>query len=151
MLLLSGVVLVGTWGLPYWSDYAPGPSFLAVWLAGLGVLLSVLLLTGKTTNTSTIVESDSPESPPPAAPPVGDRRRVVTTIVAMFSMLVGMPLIGLRATATGFMLFMLLVVLRRNWISSVAATAITVTIVHLVFVHWLQIDLPGSLFAAPVR
>lgn len=151
MLLLSGVVFVGTWGLPYWSDYAPGPRFLAVWIAGLGLLLSVLLLVRKAKRDSTIVESDTPESPALAAAPVGGVRRVVTTVLALFSMLVGMPLIGLRATATAFMLFMLLIVLRRNWISSVAATAITVTIVHVVFVHWLQIDIPGSLFASPVQ
>ena len=151
MLLLSGVVFAGTWGLPYWSDYAPGPGFLAVWIAGLGVLLAVLLLARKTRLDSMTVESDAPESLDLAAAPVGGARRVVSTVIALFAMLVGMPLIGLRASATAFMLFMLLFVLRRNWVSSVAATAITVTLVHLVFVYWLHIDIPGSLFASPVQ
>jgi hypothetical protein len=149
MLLLSCVVFAGTWGLPYWSDYAPGPGFLAVWIAGLGVLLSVLLLTRKNRADSAPIEIDTPE--PDLAAEAGGVRRVVTTIIALFATLVGMPLIGLRATTAAFMLFMLLIVLRRNWISSVAATAITVAIVHVVFVHWLQIDIAGSLFAAPVQ
>ena len=41
MLALSAIVVVGTCGLPYWTDYAPGPAFAAFWVAGAGVLLVV--------------------------------------------------------------------------------------------------------------
>ena len=44
MLGLSTTVFLGTRELPYWTDFTPGPAFLPRWIAGAGVLLSVMLL-----------------------------------------------------------------------------------------------------------
>ena len=44
MLGLSATVFLGTRELPYWTDFTPGPAFLPRWIAGAGVLLSVILL-----------------------------------------------------------------------------------------------------------
>jgi hypothetical protein len=148
MVLLSGVVLLGTWDLSYWSDYAPGPRFLAVWVAGIGALLAVLLVTSKTGDVSEPVDDLAPEVATADGASEGGVRRLALTVAALGLMLIGLPLLGLRGASTVFMFFMLLAVLRRNWITSVAATAITVAIVHVVFVYWLKIDIPASLFSA---
>jgi K+-sensing histidine kinase KdpD len=147
-VLLSGVVLLGTWNLSYWSDYAPGPRFLAVWVAGIGFLLAVLLVSSKSENASEPIDDTSPNSSTVESATDGGVRRVILTVAALGLMLIGLPMLGLRGASMLFMLFMLLVVLRRSWISSVTATAITVAIVHVVFVYWLKIDIPAGLFSA---
>jgi hypothetical protein len=148
MLLLSSVVFLGTWNLSYWSDFAPGPRFLSVWLAGIGALLAVLLLTIKPESASEPVDDQAPSESTADGTSGGGVRRVILTVAALGLMLIGLPLLGLRGASTVFMLFMLLAVLRRNWISSIAAAAITLAIVQVVFVSWLGIDIPASLFSA---
>lgn len=148
MLLLSSVVFLGTWNLSYWSDYAPGPRFLAVWLAGIGALLAVLLLMSKPEGVSAPIDDKAPNAPTADGASDGGVRRVILTSAALGLMLIGLPLLGLRGASAIFMLFMLLAVLRRNWISSIAATVITLAIIQVVFVYWLEIDIPASLFSA---
>lgn len=139
MFLLSSLVLIATWPLAYWSDFAPGPAFLPRWIAGGGLLCALLLLASRLRGTVPAPAAVADEGPVHLGRPA-------TTLVALVALGALFPLLGLRVAAAVFVLFMLLVVVRRRPLPSVAATAVTVLIVHLVFVRWLAIDIPSSLF-----
>ncbi len=139
MLLLSSLVLIATWPLAYWSDYAPGPAFMPRWVGGGGMLIALLLLASRLRG-----------SPAPA-PAVADEgpvhlERSMMTLVALAALGALFPLLGLRVAAAAFVFFTLVVVVGRRPIPSLVTTAVTVLIVHLVFVRWLAIDIPSSLF-----
>jgi hypothetical protein len=57
-----------------------------------------------------------------------------------------MPLVGLVGSILPLMAILLFVVQRRPLLPSLAAAAVTVAVVHLVFVEWLEIAFPKGSF-----
>jgi putative tricarboxylic transport membrane protein len=136
MLLISVVVLTSTHHLPYWADFAPGSAFAPFWVAAAGIVVAIGLIVGALRR-----QSHSPVDWPDSR----GFRRVILTAAGLWMIVVAAPLLGLIATATLFMLFLLLVVLRRHLWPSLLTTAITTGIVYGVFSVWLGIAFPSGL------
>lgn len=138
-LALAGLVAAGTAQLPFWADYAPGPSFVPMGVAAAGAVLALLL--GAEALRS--VGPASGEDDIIAELPDGDGvRRVVLTFgcLLLFGLL-AVPL-GFVGTAGLFMLAVLVPVLRQRILPSLLATGLTVGLIWGVFVFWLGIALP---------
>jgi putative tricarboxylic transport membrane protein len=132
LLALSGLVAAGTSHLPYWSDFAPGPAFASMWVAGTVALIAVLLL----------ARALRAEPEPADWPDRDGAGRVLLTLAALWLLAALLPWLGFVAAATLFLLAMLLVVQRRRLGPSLLATFITVAGAQAIFGLWLQIDLP---------
>jgi hypothetical protein len=133
MLALAALVLFESTELPYWAEFAPGSAFAPVWIAGAGALLSITLFVSAVQRSG-----DEPADLP-------DRTgimRVVGTLAGLWFVIVATPYLGLLIAAAMLVLFMLLVVVRRPFLSSLFATAATMALVWGVFVAWLHISLP---------
>ncbi len=133
MLALSAIVLGETWGLGYWAEFAPGSAFAPVWVAGAGVVLSVLLLV------EALRGGDDEPADLPSRPAM---LRVLGTLAGLWLVIVATPLLGLLTAATLFIVYLLLVVLRQPVLPSLFATAATMGLVAGIFVGWLNIALP---------
>jgi len=137
LILVSALVLFGTSNLAYWADITPGPRFFPVWIAGISIVLSVVLLVQLRRGADTGVTE------------LPDRRafvRIALTIAAMVAFAVGAPLIGMVAAVAAFMLFILVGVLRQRVRSSAIAVAIVAGAIELIFVRTLKIALPPTPF-----
>ena len=132
MLGLSAIVIAGMSGYAYWSDYAPGPAFAPYLIAGSGIVLSLILLV-------TALRGDGEPADWPDA--VGGRR-VLYTAIGLVLFVAALPYLGFAAAGVAFMLALLLLVLRRRLVPSLATTAITVAMVQGIFVQWLNVRLP---------
>jgi len=136
-LCLCVVVIVTIWDQPYWSDFAPGSAFLPYWVAGLGAILAVVQL-----SVSAKRRGDEHASWPDRAGAL----RVLMTVSALWLFIAIVPWLGTAISATSFMLGLLLLVLRRRWLPSLITTIITVGMIELIFILWLDIRLPRGVF-----
>jgi putative tricarboxylic transport membrane protein len=136
MLGLSAVVIVGMSGYAYWSDFAPGPAFAPYLIAGAGIMLSLLLL---------VMTLRGDREPAPWPEPVG-RSRVLFTAIGLLLFVAALPVLGFTLTGIVFMMVLLVVVLRRRWVPSLATTAITVGLIQGIFIQWLSVKLPTGPF-----
>jgi putative tricarboxylic transport membrane protein len=137
LLALSAIVLVGTWDLPYWADFAPGSAFAAFWIAAAGVVLA-----GALAIATIMGDRAEPRSFP-------DRRsigRVVALSAGLWLMVPLIPLLGFVLTGILFCLFVLLAIERQPLVPSLLTTAVVTGLVYGVFIAWLRIALPTGLF-----
>jgi phosphatidylserine synthase len=135
-LALSAVLVTGTWNLPYWSDFAPGPAFAAIWTAAAASLLALMLL---------IQERRMPSLEPADWPGRSAFMRVVITTAALCVTLVLAPTLGFPVTVALLTFFVLTVVERRRLVPSLIVTALTTALIHGVFVAWLNVALPKGI------
>lgn len=133
MLVLSVLVAVGTWDLPYWSGPAPGPAFASFWLAGSGALIGAVML---------VQAVRRPDAGTVDWPDRTGGRQVLAGIGLLWLMLVMLPLLGTAVSGVIFMLLFLLGIARRPVFASVATSLVTVAIIEGVFDLWLNVDLP---------
>jgi len=136
LLGLSALVAVDTWGLPYWSAFAPGPSFAPVWVAAAGALIGAILLF-QALRSGNGERADWPDRT--------GGRQVVLTAAALALLLVMLPYLGTVVSGLAFMLVFLLGIARRPLVPSLFTTVLTVGIMEAVFGLWLNIDLPGGI------
>src|SRR5262245_18945052 len=134
MLALSAAIAVDRRGLGFWADTTPGPAFMPVWLAILGVVLVVLRLI-EARGTATQVEW--PDRPA--------LTRAGLTLGGLIAVPLLSPLLGLVLSLALFVAFLLLVVLRQRLWPSLATLAITVAVVYGIFVGWLNVPLPKGI------
>ena len=133
MLGLSVVVYAGTRDLVYWSEFTPGPAFLPTWVAGAGVLISLVILAQALRKGGTA----KPEWPDKA----GGARVVLTTAGLVLCVPLA-PHLGFVATTVVFMVGMMLGVLRRK-LAPTLLTALTIgVLIYTVFLWWLKVALP---------
>ncbi len=132
MLVLSGMVLAESRALPFWSEFAPGSAFMPVLVAAAGAGLAVLL------GLQAWREAGGPAHLPDAA----GFARAVSTMAGLWGVVVLTPWLGLLPAAVLFMVFLLLVVLRRPLLPSLFATALTSMLIWGVFIGWLGVALP---------
>jgi putative tricarboxylic transport membrane protein len=135
-LALSAVLVAGTWDLPYWSDFAPGPAFAAIWTAAAATVLALLLLAQ---------EQRVPSREPADWPDPPASLRVFTTIAALCLTLVLAPTLGFAVTVALLTFFVLTVVERRRFVPSLVVTVLTAALIHGVFVAWLNVALPKGI------
>jgi|SRR5687768_12905160 putative tricarboxylic transport membrane protein len=132
MLALSAIVIAGLSGYAFWLDYAPGPAFAPYLIAGSGIFLSLLLLVAALRGGQE--SADWPDA--------FGGRRVAYTVIALILFVAALPFLGFAFSGIVFMLVLLLLVLRRRMVPSLATTAITVALVQGIFVQWLSVKLP---------
>ena len=135
MLGLSATVLVGTSELPYWTEFSPGPAFVPRWVAGAGILLSVILLF-QAWRAGGSAKPDWPEK--------AGAIRVLLTAAGLILCLWLAETFGLIATAFLFMVGMMLGILRRKILPSLFTAAFTATLIYVVFIWWLKVALPAG-------
>jgi putative tricarboxylic transport membrane protein len=135
MLGLSAVVLVGTRELPYWTDFTPGPAFLPRWIAGAGVLLSVILL---------LQAWRAGGAARPEWPEKAGAIRVLLTTGGLILCVPLAPYLGLVVTTVLFMLGMMVGILRRRILPSLITAVGTGGLIYVVFVWWLKVALPAG-------
>lgn len=137
LFALSAGVLLGTWDLPYWADFAPGSAFAPFWVAMIGIVLAVALFVAALAE-----DGSEPHNFP-------DRRgivRVVTLMAGLWLMVLLIPVIGFLSASVLFCLLLLLGIERRPLVPSLFATAVVMTLVYGVFIAWLGIALPTGPF-----
>ena len=133
MLGLSAVVYAGTRDLAYWSEFTPGPAFLPTWVAGAGVLISIVILAQALRAGGTA----KPEWPDRA----GGVRVLLTTAGLMLCVPLA-PHLGFVATTVVFIVGMMLLILRRKLVPSLLTALTTGLLIYTVFVWWLKVALP---------
>ncbi len=137
MLSVSAAALAAGRKLPYWGDFAPGSGFAPFWIAATSAVLALALLVaalrGQSEGSTDVVE-------------ISALARIGTAVVALASVPFLMPWVGLVGSILPLMAILLFVVQRRPLLPSLAAAAVTVAIVHLVFVEWLGIAFPKGSF-----
>ena len=133
ILILSIVVLLGTWPLSYWSGTAPGPGFLPVWLALGGTVLFVLQCVEAFRSRDGLL-NDWPDGSALARP--------LASIIGLTAFGVFLPILGTLLTAALFVIFVLIFVLQRPIWPTLLTTAIILAVLEMVFARWLSIPLP---------
>ncbi len=136
-LCLCVIVIVSMWDQPYWSDFAPGSAFLPYWVAGFGIAFAVaqIFLSVKRQRAEL---ADWPDK--------SGAQRVLMTICGLWLFVVLLPWLGTAISAMIFMLGLLLFVQRRHLLPSLVTTIVTVGMVELIFILWLDIRLPRGVF-----
>ncbi len=137
MLAVSATTFVAGRKLPYWGDFAPGSGFAIFWVAAASTGLSLALLVAS-------LRGRSEDTEPDAEP--GALGRIAVAVAALATVPLLMPLVGLVGSILPLMAILLFVVQRRPLLPSLAAAAVTVAVVHLVFVEWLDIAFPKGSF-----
>jgi len=137
VLSLSAVVLFSTWDLGYWSGTTPGPAFLPLWLVGAGVLVTGLCLAEVWRPSEGNGDGDGVAWPDRPA-----LQRALLTFVGLIAVPILTPLLGLVVSGVLYMTFLLLVVLQRPLLPSLATVAITGGVIQSIFVWWLGLPLP---------
>ncbi len=125
--------------LPFLDDLGPGPGFFPVWLAGLGAILSVLL----------VIESvrTIPDTPGESLWP--DRPamfRILSVIIVLCAAAALLDILGWRLTAFGVAVLLLPALGVRSPLTIVPfALAAGFGVFH-VFYYWLKVPLPVGTF-----
>jgi hypothetical protein len=140
ILALSAVVLFSTWDQGYWSGTTPGPAFLPLWLVAAGVLVTGLSLAEGWRSGRGNGDGDAIAWPDKPA-----LQRALLTFVGLLTIPILSPLLGMVVSGVLFMMFLLLVVLRRPLLPSLLTVAITGGVIQVIFVWWLGLPLPQGL------
>lgn len=134
ILALSAAIFIETRHLAYWTETAPGPGFFPSWLVLAGIILSLLQLIEAWRATGSAAEW-------PDRSAIG---RACITYAGLVGLGILAPLLGMMPSIVLFVVFLLIVVLRRPVWPSLATTAVTVGLIYLIFVSWLGVVLPTS-------
>lgn len=128
--MLFGVLWVATaLGLPYMGDFSPGSGFLPLWL-GVGlVALSAVH----------VVSCLRSEAPVVAA---GQWRKVVAVALGLFVCVAVIEPLGFVVAVGAYLLFLLRVVEKTPWRTSLGVTAGTIVVLFALFRVWLHVPLP---------
>jgi hypothetical protein len=136
ILALAAGVFFGTAGLNYWDGVTPGARFFPGILALVGTAVALFLLWAQARGFERVeVEPLSSEG----------ALRVGLTIAALVALAGGVPLVGFVPMLAVFVLGVLLLILRRPVLPSLATAVIVAGFVHVVFVRWLAVPLPMPL------
>ena len=137
MLALSAVIVLGTWHLGYWRDTTAGPAFAPVWIAAVGAMLAILQLRAARSAGWADV-CDWPDA-------VG-MKRVAATFLGLVAFLVVSPFLGMVPSAALFVVLFLYGLLARPLVPTLVTTAVTTGMIYVVFVWWLNTNLPTGYF-----
>ena len=137
MLLLAGVLVLGTWHLGYWRDTTPGPAFAPIWLAGAGALLALLQLSS-VRSAAKAGAYDWPDA-------VGINR-VATAFFGLVAFSALAPLLGMVPSVALFVALFLYVLMARPLLPSLFTAAVTAGMIYFIFVRWLDVNLPTGYF-----
>lgn len=134
-----GAVLWEASTFQYGTEFAPGPGFAPIWLAVIGIVLS-LLIAGIAWRNVRQSGGAGTDGPGPLDRP--GLVRVATTLLGLAGMVVLVPWIGLVLSVFVFLLFLTLVVQRLSPVAGIGASVATVAFIYLVFVRFLAVPVP---------
>ncbi|MCK0209714.1 tripartite tricarboxylate transporter TctB family protein [Starkeya koreensis] len=137
LLIYAGLLFAGI-DLVYWDGYAPASGFAPVWVAISGLILATLMLFD--IGAEPVLEDG------PILPSREEFRRVVLALAALWLFVVAAPFLGMIPAALALMLFLLLVVLGRPLLPSLLTAFVTDGLIYLIFIHWLNVQLPRGIF-----
>ena len=138
MLAICIALLIAGINLVYWDGYAPASGFAPVWVAVSGIVLAVLMFFN-------IGAGAGLEEPSPL-PTRSEFKRVLLTTAALWIFVAVVPWTGMILAALVLMTFMLIVVLERPVVVSVATAVFTTLLVYMIFIVWLRVQLPRGIF-----
>lgn len=135
VVLLMGIgIICFSWGLPYMTEFGPGPSFLPRWIGiGLAVSATVVLmnLLRKHEKAGTFFQAKTREA-----------AKMLGIIVVTFLLL---PLLGFSIAFALFSAASMRIMGRHGWVAC-GLTAIGIGIgIRVVFAQWLSIPLPTGI------
>jgi putative tricarboxylic transport membrane protein len=136
MIAIFALLLLLSRGLLYWDGFAPSSGFAPVWVGAIGVLLGLLLLLGRVAP-GTEGHLDLPDR--------SGLLRVGAVLAALWIFVALVPLLGMVVAGAVLMLFMLLAVLRRPVVPSLATVVLTTALIYGIFTLWLKVALPKGL------
>lgn len=138
LLALFGVTIWLSIGLSVHDALGPGPGFFPVWLAGIGTVLTLLLIV------------ETARAPEKAAEPLTPDREALFRVVATMVVLVGAALalehLGWRITALLMAAILLPALGARSILAIVPFALIAGFGVFHVFYYWLKVPLPIGTF-----
>jgi putative tricarboxylic transport membrane protein len=137
MLTLSAVLVFGTWHLGYWNDTTAGPAFAPIWVAAAGALLAILQLRS-VRSAGWAGVYDWPDA-------VG-MKRVATAFFGLVAFSAASPFLGMVPSAALFVVLFLYGLLERPLVSTLITAAVTTGMIYVIFVWWLNVNLPTGYF-----
>lgn len=173
--VLAALMLAWLWQasqLPYVVEGRPGPGFFPVWLAGLGLVLTLAVLGGtfwRRTPAGPGSDAESrgaaeehggmaappsaaagPEPDPPAAAGTSpswraQAARPVGALLGLVAFLALVPVLGFVVTLAAFLVYLSLPVMRMPVPSALAVSLGTVAFVYVVFAVLLSVPFPTGL------
>jgi len=135
-LMVMAIAVFELWGNAYWKGYAPGPSFVPLWIIGLGGAVACVLIIQSIRQPST----DEPKVR------FHDFKQVGFVALLLCGLIVLMPWLGMLLGEAIVMLAILLIMQRRPLGPSLLTTAITMLLIYGVFGAWLGVDFPAGIF-----
>ena len=127
--LFAALWIATALGLPYLGDYAPGSGFLPLWLGVCLLMLSALYIV-------TSLRA------PAAAAPAGHWRKVVAVTLGLIVCVAVIETLGFVVAVAGYLLFLLRVVEKESWKTSLGVSAGTIAVLFGLFRVWLHVPLP---------
>ncbi len=137
MLALSAVIVLGTWHLGYWRDTTAGPAFAPIWIAAAGALLAILQLRSAR-SAGWAGAYDWPDA-------VG-MKRVATAFFGLVVFSAVSPFLGMVPSAALFVVLFLYGLLARPLVPTLVTAAVTTGVIYVIFVWWLNTNLPTGYF-----
>lgn len=134
LFLVGAVVAREGLMLPYMSGFSPGPGFFPLWLGvGMMLLSAGLFITTRRSN-KPFIQS-----------PVGFRKASLVA-VSLFVYIFALGYLGLLLSLAIYLAFLLGWVEQKRWRMWAAVAALGSIGCYLVFVAWLRVPLPVSIF-----
>jgi hypothetical protein len=137
MLVLSAVIVLGTWHLGYWRDTTAGPAFAPTWVAAAGALLAILQLKAARSAGWTGTY-DWPDA--------AGLRRVALVFFGLVAFSAASPFLGMVPSAALFVVLFLYGLLARPLVPTLITAAVTTGLIYMIFVRWLNTNLPTGYF-----
>jgi putative tricarboxylic transport membrane protein len=139
-LLLTAFCLWVFWlatRLPFGTEFAPGPGFAPIWLAGIGALLALALAIAAARRRGL------PGSPPAEGGRIG-LARVAAAVAGQVIMLLLIPPLGLLLAIFAYLAFLTSGGQRLSIAAGLLCSAGTVAFLHVVFQRALGVPFPAG-------
>lgn len=136
-LVGSGLVMMESHNLEYYTPLGPGPGFFPLWLSGILALLSLIWLVQLSRQPSEPTDGDF-------IPRGGALLRILAILGALALMGLLMDTVGFQSMAFAFLLFLLLVLGRQNPALTLAIAVAGSFGLYYVFTSYLDVPLPTS-------
>jgi putative tricarboxylic transport membrane protein len=122
----------------YGTEFSPGPGFAPVWLAAIGLCVS-LLIAAHGLRAMRSAEGSDRNGPNLDRPGVV---RVGLTLLGLAGMVLLVQPLGLALALLLYLLFLTVIVQRHSFLVAVGTSVGTVVFVYLVFVQFLEVPIP---------
>jgi putative tricarboxylic transport membrane protein len=137
LIALGAFVAIKAWDWPYLTKDGPGPGFFPLWIGGLLVGLSVLLIA--------LQYSDARKAG--KAPPATNWKGARPVLVGWVALMVAVALLKPAGFAVAYALlaaFLVRVVFRQSWFAALMVSVVSAAAFWLVFAKLLRVQIPAG-------